>query len=69
MNLHQVEIIESAWRILNASASDTAHSAADAIALFLQELDDDGLIDRLNEGRSGKDLIAGIVAALGKKTP
>lgn len=68
MTLSQVETIEAAWRILNANVSDAARSAADAIASFLQELDDDGLIDRLNEGRSGKDLIAGLLAALGKRS-
>ena len=68
MNLSQVETIEAAWRILNVTLSDTARSAADAIALFLQELDDDGLIDRFNEGRSGKDLLASIVAVLARKT-
>ena len=67
MTLPEIEAIEAAWRILDKHPTDAARNAAGAIITFLDELDDEGTINRLNAHRSGRNMLAGLLASFSRR--
>lgn len=64
MRRSQVETLEAAWMVLKTVQSERATAAAQAIVLFLEEIDDDGVIDRFHTRRSPRSIILGIISSL-----